>query len=147
MDAGRHLPQVLDPGLRLRAGDVDQLPSALRIRRPLLPRELKVDERVHELLLGAVVNVSGDLLARGVAGFDHPALRRPEVMRGLEAIGDVPHEGGEPGSRRRFDASDGQLGWEQASIGAHRAQLHPAIEDPRLPRREVSPQTAAVGVP
>ena len=95
MDALRQLPRLRDRLVSVLERFVDQLR-----RRPVVgqraARELERDDRVHEPLLGAVVQVALDPAARIVGGLDDPAPRCRELGgalgvrdRGCDQLGEL----------------------------------------------------------
>ena len=95
MDALRQLPHLRDRLLGVLERFVDQLRG-----RPVVgeraARELERDDRVHEPLLGAVVQVPLDPPARLVGGLDDPAPRCRELGgalgvrdRGRDQLGEL----------------------------------------------------------
>src|SRR5215472_15661361 len=98
MDPRGDLTQILDPAPGVAEGQAEQFPGALRRGCPLLLGELEVDDRGYEPLLGAVMQVPGDLLARRVGGGDQARPGGHQLVLGALALGDVAEVAGE---RRR----------------------------------------------
>ena len=82
VDAGGDLAQAVEAAAGVTEGPVQGFPGPLRRGRPVLLGELKVDDRAHQLLLGAVVQVTGDSLPRGVEGGDHARPRGDQLSTG-----------------------------------------------------------------
>ena len=80
---------------RRHPGPGQEFPRPLRRGLPALLGKLKADEGGDQALLGTVVQVPGNALARGVGCGDQARARRDELLLRPLAVGDVAHVGGE----------------------------------------------------
>ena len=112
MQARSELAQVIDPAPGVLEGLADKLPGPMRSRLPALLGKLEVHKSGDQMLLGAVVQVPGYALTRGVGRGDQARPRRHQLLLGTLAVGDVPHVGGEGRLSGQASAGDGHLGRE-----------------------------------
>ena len=88
MDAGRQVAQVVDRRLRVLEGVVDEPARALGLLLPALLGELEVDHDVHELLLGAVVEIAAEPPPLFVAGLQDAGARGGQLLARV-GVGDA----------------------------------------------------------
>lgn len=144
VDAGRDLAQVLEPVPGVADGPGEQLPGLLGGGIPLLLGELEIDERGHEPLLGAVVQVAGDAPA-GLIGSGHqPGPRCHQLLLRAPAFGNVADVAGKYGLGRRPGPGHRHLRRELAPVGAHRRHLETLVQDAPLPGGHVPGETLPV---
>ena len=147
MQAGGELAQVLDPAPGVIQGLADEFPRPLRRGLPALLGKLQADESGDEALLGTVVQVPGNALARGVGCGNYAGARRDELLFRALAVGDVAHVRGERHLPGQAGAGDGQLDGKLGAVGAHGWHLDPAVQDTGLPGLQMAGEAAPVCLP
>jgi hypothetical protein len=147
MQARSELAQLLDPAPGVLHGLAEKFPGPIRSGLPALFGKLKVDKTSDETLLGTVVQVPGNALARSVGCGNQARPRRYQVLLGTLAVGDVAHVGGEGWLSRQAGAGNGHLGRKLGAVGPHGRHLDPAVQNDTLPGLQVSGEAAPVRLP